>query len=122
MEATVAVAATVLALFLTLDTVAAQFDQPKNANSFVDSVSYFLVPPVSRLPPSDDRGSGEREQRHHPPAGRAVPGRGRPPRLQAGAGSAGHAPPVPCHFSRYLISSIGAGTNQEGSCGENELT
>ena len=40
MEATVA--ATVLALLLTIHTVAAQFDQPKNANSFVDSVSFFL--------------------------------------------------------------------------------
>ena len=81
-----------LVLAILLPIALSQFDKPKNANKFVDSVSLIpllLFVKFMTVGFADDCTSGERKQLDHPLGGRAVPRRRRPPRLPARARLAG---------------------------------
>ena len=81
-----------LPLLLILPFTFSQFDKPKNANKFVDSVSLIprlLFVKFTTVGFADDRTSGECKQLNDPLGRRAVPRRRRPPRLPARAGLAG---------------------------------
>ena len=79
-----------LPLLLLLPIALSQFDKPKNANKFVDSVSLIpLFVKFTTVGFADDCTSGERKQLDNPLGGRAVPRRRRPPRLPARARLAG---------------------------------
>ena len=81
-----------LVLAILLPIALSQFDKPKNANKFVDSVSPTPSHPQSEftmVAPPDDRASGEREQRDDPAGGRTVPRGRRPARLPPRVGLAG---------------------------------